>query len=392
MTDLHDRLHGIDRLSVPDLWDVARDKATRPSLSASPTPFRRAAIIAAAFLVSIGAIGFLVVAFRPHPSSEPANRSPVEVKNGDIWVQVGGGEGGTAIYRIDPRMRSNPEPMWTDTPTVFSGTEKAPELIADDYAFSPDGSEVAFSARSHQGPGETPIELYVMNSDGSGLRQLTHDGAYAGFPAWSPDGAQIAYASYRGSNYIPGCLGFSICPTDLYIVGASGGTPTLLSGSETLSETTPTWSPDGSRLAFAEIGQNQMGSIVSIRADGSDPVVLSPGGMVSYPSWSPDGRWILFLRMQEGSNHIWTVTPTDSGHHDVVDTGTDTNFGRPVWSPEGDLIAFARPYAGSTSLWTIDAAGNQPAVRVAGFPGFDAAPIAWQPVPVLSETDSQSSP
>jgi hypothetical protein len=104
---------------------------------------------------------------------------------------------------------------------------------------------------------------------------------------------------------------------------------------------------------------------------------------VSFPEWSPNGRWITFLFGQDGTNLLVSATPSDSGHHVLTDTHTDTNFGRPVWSPEGDLIAFARPYAGSTSLWTIDATGNQPAVRIAGFPGFDAAPIAWQPVPTV---------
>ena len=105
--------------------------------------------------------------------------------------------------------------MWTDAPNVFAGTTAASELLADDYAFSPDGSRVVFSHatdRSGAGPANQPVELFVMNTNGSGLRQLTHDDAYAAFPAWSPDGQTIAYASYRGQGYIPGCIGLSICP------------------------------------------------------------------------------------------------------------------------------------------------------------------------------------
>jgi WD40 repeat protein len=393
MPDLKERLQGIDRLPVPDLWERARLTAPARSAPSDPSIARRVAIIAAALLISTAAIAFFWSAFEPQRTTSPVSPPPMTVENGDIWVQVGGGSyGATAIYRVDPRMQRIPKAMWTDSPSVFGGAQESPELISDDYAFSPDGSQVVFSAQTHEGGSDTPRELFIMNADGSGLQQLTDDGAYAGFPAWSPDGTTIAYASYRGTDYIPGCLGFSICPTDLYVIPTDGGATTLLVANGALSETMPTWSPDGTRLAFAELGENNAGVIVTIRTDGTGRVELSPGGKVSYPSWSPDGRWILFLNGEDGTNHIWIATPDDSGHHDIVDTRTDTNFGRPVWSPDGESIAFAKPYAGATSLWTIDSAGNQPAERVAGWPGYDAAPLAWQPVFVAEAAPGTPQP
>jgi hypothetical protein len=279
--------------------------------------------------------------------------------------------------------------MWTDAPNVFARTPAAPELIADDYAFSPDGSQVVYSHATAPAPGQMipnqPVELFVMNADGSGIRQLTHDDAYAAFPAWSPDGQTIAYASYRGQDYVPGCVGLSNCPSNLYLIDASGGEPTPLV-STTASETSPTWSPDSTRIAFAETNDGQ-GSIVSVKRGGSGRIEFSPGGAVSFPAWSPDGTQILFFRMQDGTNHVWSVTPDDSGHHDIVDTRTDTNFGRPVWSPDGTTIAFARPFAGATAVWTIDRYGNTPPERIAGWPGIDGAPIAWRPGPSGSDTD-----
>ena len=387
MSDLKQRLDGIDNLPAPDLWRRAQHEATDSHVMGQST-FRRGAVIAAALLISAAAIGFLLLAFRPQHASQPA--TPTPVANGDIWVQVGGGDGPTAIYRVDPDMKQIPKAMWSDSRS-FGGAEVAPELLADDYAFSPDGSEVVFSQQTHEGGADTTRELFIMNADGSGVRQLTHDGAYAGFPAWSPDGRTIAYASYRGSDYIPGCLGFSICPTDLYLIDATGGTPRPFATNADVSETTPSWSPDGSRLAFAEIGRDGVGSIVNVAVDGSDRVELSPSGKVSFPSWSPDGRSILFLLAQDGTNLLVTAPPTDSGHHVVTDTHTDTNFGRPVWSPDGQLIAYARPYAGTTSLWTIDAAGDRPPERVAGWPGYDASPVAWQPIPGSANAPSEAT-
>ena len=221
-----------------------------------------------------------------------------------------------------------------------------------------------------------------MNAKGSGLRQLTHDNAYAAFPAWSPDGQTIAYASYRGQGYVPGCIGLSICPSNLYLIDASGGEPCR-------SSRRPRRHADmePGRHADRVRGDERRAGLDRQRQEGRiGRVELSPGGAVSFPAWSPDGTQILFLRMLDGTNHIWTVTPDDSGHHDIVDTRTDTNFGRAVWSPDGTTIAFARPYAGATAVWTIDRYGNTPPERIAGWPGIDGAPIAWQPVPSGSDT------
>jgi len=382
----------IDQLEPPSrLLDEAR--AFSPRTPTGPSGRSRILAGAVAFVVFGAAVAFFARAFTSNPDSVPASPGPVAVQNGPIWVQVGGGEAGTAIYNIAPDMKRPPVAMWTDSRS-FGGAEVAPELLADDYAFSPNGSEVVFSQQTHQGGSDTPRELFVMNADGTGVTQLTHDGAYAGFPAWSPDGTTIAYASYQGSNYIPGCLGLSICPTDLYLIDAAGGTPRQFATDPDLSETTPSWSPDGSRLAFAETGQGGTGSIVNVAVDGSDRVELSPTGSVSFPSWSPDGNWIAFLLGQDGTNLLVSATPSDLGHHVITDTHTDTNFGRPVWSPDGTLIAYARPFAGTTSLWTIAATGDRSPERVAGFPGYDASPLAWQPIfqpPVSSPPGDGSS-
>ena len=390
MTNLNERLRGIDRLTPPDLWEAARIRAERgTAIPPTPSPTRRFAIIAASLTIGLAAVGLVIFAFRSDPPTTPVTPVRRAVANGDIWVKVGGGDGATAIYRVDPGSVRDSTAMWTDSGGTFGDTQVAPRLIADDYAFSPDGGRVVFSAQGPQGNGEVPRELFVMNADGTGLGQLTNDGAYAGFPAWSPDGNTIVYASYRGNEYIPGCLGLSICATDLYVIDADGGTPSPVATGDA-SETTPSWSPDGSRIAFSEVSDGGAGTIVTMRADGSDRVVLQSAGDVSFPSWSPDGTQIAFLRMQGGTNHLWTVSPDGSVQSDIVDTLTDTNFGRPVWSPEGDHIAFARPYAGVVSLWIIDRAGNRSPERIAGWPGFDGSPIAWRPIPVQRESDTEN--
>ena len=387
MTDLNERLRGIDRLSAPDLWEAAQARAEAGAVTPKVPLARRLAIIAASLLIGVAAVAMVMFAFGSDPTPAPVTPGTMTVENGDIWVKVGGGDGGTAIWRVDPEAVRRGEPMWTDDRGTFAGTPLAPDLVADDYAFSPDGSRVVFSAQVRQGDREVDRELFVMNADGTDPEQLTSAGAYAGFPAWSPDGEQIVYAIYDGNEYIPGCLGFTICPTDLFVINLAERS-TFPLARETVSETTPSWSPDGSMIAFAQIDDDTSGSIVTIRSDGSDRRQLSPRGDISFPSWSPDGERILFLRGEGGTNHLWTVAPDGCCPHHVVDTRTDTNVGRPLWSPEGDSIVFARPYGGVGSVWLIDTAGDRPPERLASWPGITGAPIAWQPVPAIPSEDA----
>jgi Tol biopolymer transport system component len=392
MADVRDRLSPLEGLDTPDLWERVRQHEPAPTPPSPPHRDNRVAVISIAFALAIAAVGFVVIAFR---SSQPATLvapEPTVIVNGDIWVKVGGGEVGTAISRVDPQLVRDSGFMWTDSGGTFSSTSVAPELVADDYSFSPDGSQVVFSAQAQEGSFRVPRELFVMNVDGTDRRQLTTDGAYAGFPAWSPDGTSIVYASYRGEDYGSGCLGFSICPTDLYVIAVDGGAPSRLTA-DALSETTPTWSPDSSQLAFVAVDAEGNGTLQMIDVDGGarHDVPTEGSGSISFPSWSPDGTRILYLQEEGGANHVWVASPDGSQARDLADSRIDTNVGRPVWSPEGDLIAFPRLFAGAAALWLVDPQADRPAFRIAGWPGFNSAPIAWRPL-LTTMTPGRNSP
>src|SRR4029453_4381340 len=100
MADVRDRLAPLEGLDAPDLWE--RVRRHQPA-SAPPSPPRREnriAVISIAFALAIAAIGFVVIAFRSTHSVSPVGPAPTAVTNGDLWVKVGGGEVGTAIYRV----------------------------------------------------------------------------------------------------------------------------------------------------------------------------------------------------------------------------------------------------------------------------------------------------
>jgi Tol biopolymer transport system component len=123
---------------------------------------------------------------------------------------------------------------------------------ASDPAWSPDGKTIAF-VRLNASLGDP---IYVVNSDGSGLRNLTPKpvGAYAD-PAWSPDGRKLAFVSDRDGN------------SEVYVMNANGKGQRNLTRNPAF-DADPAWSPDGRKIAFASKRDGSYGVYV-MNADGS---------------------------------------------------------------------------------------------------------------------------
>jgi TolB protein len=111
---------------------------------------------------------------------------------------------------------------------------------AIDPAWSPDGKLIAYAYRS---PGTPVREIYVMRSDGTGVRKLTKLGDVSAAPAWSPDSRRIAFESNAFGNHY-----------EVYTVGLDGKAPTRVTVSESSDTIEPAWSPDGSQLLFSRDG------------------------------------------------------------------------------------------------------------------------------------------
>jgi Tol biopolymer transport system component len=173
-------------------------------------------------------------------------------------------------------------------------------------------------------PNDYP-ELWIMNADGTGQRQLTPDG---GFPSWSSDGSMIAYAPAGGPS------GMSW----IAIMNADGF------GQRRLPHTdggeNPAWSPDAKRIIFnSNFSGGPLMSIVDV--DGSRVVDLTGVGAGHEVDWSPDGRSIIFASSRDRSdnyNDIYAMRPDGSGVRRLTTTGAET----PAWSPDGRHIAFSR--------------------------------------------------
>lgn len=392
MSDLKERLRGIEGLAPPDLWNEITSRDLLP-LPSEPGPGRR--IVVAMLSLVLAAAGFALVSRAFRPSTDSARITPgLSASNGPIWALGAGGEAGTLIYAVDP-VTGSKTPLWSDGRNLdFSGFEVAPQLVGDDYAFSLDGSTVAFSHYVGEGAADqTKVEIFVMNADGSGLTQVTHDDAYNAFPSWSPDGTEIVYTSYRGDEYIPGCLATTLCPGDLYVIGVDGTSERRLTNDPD-DESMPSWSPDGETIVFQGAASGSPGTLRVIDADGTgqSELIAGPGGWALNPEWSPDGSQILFLGgTAQETVGVWVVSAEGTDLHQVA----DINAGLPaVWSPNGEEIAFANLVSGESQLWVANADGSEPHL-VTELPRYGIRPLAWQPLPASlpdSPSPTASSP
>jgi len=150
--------------------------------------------------------------------------------------------------------------------------------------WSPDGTRIAYS-NGH---------IYVMNADGSGLKQLTSGFGDDQWPSWSPDGSTIAYSNSGRSPLDDNATSVT---QEIWTVPASGGTPRRLTDGGW--NDTPAYSPDGTQIAF-ENG----GGIFLMDANGQNPQLIKglPTSAFS-PRWSPDGKSLAYLHFSGRYSH-----------------------------------------------------------------------------------------
>jgi Tol biopolymer transport system component len=141
--------------------------------------------------------------------------------------------------------------------------------------YSPDGTKIAFFGRL---PGDTNDDLFVVNTDGTGLVRLTNDPGNDQYPAWSPNGSKLAFLSTRSGV------------AQVWVMDANGRNPQQLTSDPAPKDQVPDWSPDGTEIAYASLATGG-GDIYLMRANGDDQTRLTTDPTRDLGSaWSPDGR------------------------------------------------------------------------------------------------------
>jgi Tol biopolymer transport system component len=203
-------------------------------------------------------------------------------------------------------------------------------LSRDEFAndslpvWSPDGRKILFVGWGS----DSEMGLYVMNPDGSGKRRLVEAGPQVPSLAWSPDGKKILFQQFSTSG----------AKDDIYVISSDGTGLRNLTRNRAIGEYDPAWSPDGERILFARIPRpvephaRAIRGIYTIKVDGSGLRKLT-SRWDSDPAWSPDGRRIAFLRSTStvALSEIYVMNADGSGQRRL--TKTKTSKEALAWQP-----------------------------------------------------------
>jgi Tol biopolymer transport system component len=244
------------------------------------------------------------------------------------------------INQIDQICLMNADGSGRRQLTNFPSTAFYPSL-------SPDGQTVYFSSNQ-----SGRFEIYSMDVNGNGLQRLTNGIGSLYAPELSPNGERIIFTS-NGNG--------------LWVMNPDGSNPRAITFKDDID---PTWSPDGSMIAFASNRSGQRQLYVANANGKNVEQVTDLNNMGGRSSWSPDGTKLAFYRGPAGDRNIYVINIDGSGLNRLTNGGD--NLG-PSWSPDGQWIAFTSFRDGNNEIYVVRPDGSRE-TRLTNSPTSD-----WQP-------------
>lgn len=244
---------------------------------------------------------------------------------------------------------------------------------------SPDGRRIAFQSNR-----DNNNEIYILDLETGAQTNLTNDEANDHSPTWLSDGSSIAFVSDRDAILLDEALG--LWTNDIYIMEADGSDPRRVTDSNlTNGHSGLAWSPDGRSVALCLSSFTAHGGFFSLGIhllDLNDSTLtrLTFDSSTSQcdPHWSPDGSKLLFVSSGSGFSNIFVMN-ADGTDQKVVTTESSAYDTTPSWSPDGMSIVFSSNRDGGYHLYVMDVDGAN-LIQLTNGPGEETFP-AWLPLP-----------
>lgn len=266
-----------------------------------------------------------------------------------IISRLGGGINGiaeTKIYFVSNRTGS--KEIWVmdyDGANQHAVTHLG--TISKSPRVSPDNSRIAFEALGREG---WAIRMYSLDLGRMVSFPAGAVGSLNQTPAWSADGAHLAFSSARSGD------------PEIWVADAGGGNAHRLTYFRG-PDVSPTWNPKTNTQIAWVSGRTGLPQIYIMDQDGSNIQRMTDGGYAVSPSWSPDGGMLTFswnrkygpgdpggqdIYVMEIASKRWLQATHEAGNNDF-----------PYWSPDGRHIVFQRTMNGRAQIWTMLSDGTQ---------------------------------
>jgi TolB protein len=196
-------------------------------------------------------------------------------------------------------------------------------------SFSPDGKKLVYSQLGDHGTSASDTSIEIMNADGSGQHTLFHREGLSAFDAvWSPAGDMIALCVGKYFR----APGFPASQVALIKPDASGFKVIADDG---VNNGFPSWSPDGKRIVYKRGRQ----LVILSLADGKITPLTGESHWYNFPQWSPKGDVIMFTSDRDGDFELYTIRPDGTDIRRL--TNVPGNDAHSIWSDDGEWIVFS---------------------------------------------------